>query len=233
MGMRSRCFMTQWTSGVRRLARLIIAGTVVVGLQGHGRILGPSFAGAADTADVYLSLSLVTGLPDNRGLNIGGQDARKVTLHDSLGAGLKIGIFPQFTHRVVGIELEYFGATGRLSALTAGSNGGAATSGLTVTNSMTNLVVRKPGGAFHPYVGFGIGYSSGILHGADFPGRSNKDFDSTAAFAYQVIAGLQYHVSGRTFLFSEYKRLTTNFHWSDASLDYHAQYVLAGIGWSF
>ena len=32
---------------------------------------------------------------------------------------------------------------------------------------------------------------------------------------------------------SEAKRLTTNFHWSNASLDYHAQYVLAGIGWSF
>lgn len=217
---------------MRRLVRVLIAVVVVAGLQGHGRMLGPSCAGAADTADVYLSLSLVVGLPENRGLNIGGQDAKKVTLHDSLGAGLKIGIFPQFTHRIVGVELEYFGATGRLSALTAGS-GGAATSGLTVTNSMTNLVVRKPGGVFHPYAGFGIGYASGMLHGADFPGRANKDFDSTAAFAYQVIAGLQYHVGTRTFLFSEYKRLTTHFHWSEASLDYHAQYVLAGIGWSF
>jgi opacity protein-like surface antigen len=196
-------------------------------------MFGPSCASAADTADVYLSLSLVVGLPDNRGLTIGGQDAKKVTLHDSLGAGLKIGVFPRFTHRIVGVELEYFGATGRLSALTAGSNGGAATSGLTVTNSMTNLVVRKPGGTFHPYVGFGIGYASGLFHGADFPGRANKDFDSTAAFAYQVIAGLQYHVGARTFLFSEYKRLTADFHWNDASLDYHAQYVLVGVGWSF
>lgn len=218
--------------GARRVVgRLVIAVSAFVGVQLQGP-LAPSSADATDTADVYLSLSLVSGFPDNGGLNVGGRDAAKVTLHDSLGGGLKIGIFPQFTYRVVGIEIEYFGATGRLSALTTGSNGGAS-SGLTVTSSMTNLVVRKPGGAFHPYIGFGIGYSSGIIHGADFPGRSNKDFDSTAAFAYQVIAGLQYHVSGRTFLFSEYKRLTTNFHWSDVSLNYHAHYALAGIGWSF
>lgn len=233
MEMRSRSFMKQWTSGVRRSARLLIVGAVVVGLHGHGRVLGPSIAGATDTADVYVSLSLVGGIPDDRGLSLGGQEAKKVTLHDSIGGGLKIGVFPQFTHRIVGVEIEYFGATGRLSALVPGSNSGAATSGLTVTNSMTNLVVRKPGGAFHPYVGFGIGYSSGILHGADFQGRSNKDFDSTAAFAYQLIAGFQFNLSGRTFLFSEYKRLTANFHWSDVALDYHAHYVLAGIGWSF
>jgi opacity protein-like surface antigen len=102
------------------------------------------------------------------------------------------------------MELEYFGTRGRLSAL-GDQNGGMtqSSSGLTVLNSMINLLLRQPSGEFRPYGGFGIGYSGGILHGANFPGRENQDFDSTAAFAYQLIGGLQWEDSGRTFLFAE------------------------------
>lgn len=189
---------------------------------------------AAQSADVYVSIAVVGGFPEDRGLNLGGQGAQKVTLYNSLGAGVRIGIFPEFTRRIVGVEIEYFGTTGRLLAATSGNNGrGEATAGLTATNSMTNLIVRKPAGEFRPYAGVGVGYSSAIFHGANFPGRTNQDVDSTAAFSYQLMVGVQYSLSGRTFLFSEYKRVTANFHWSDVSLDYHAHYALAGIGWIF
>ena len=227
-------FMNQQPTLVYILGRFLVAGSILLAGYAQYHVLRPTSVHAAEFADVYLSLAVVGGFPEDRGLNLGGQGAPKVTLYNSLGAGVRIGIFPEFTRRIVGVEIEYFGTTGRLLAATSGNNGrGEATAGLTVTNSMTNLIARKPDGEFRPYAGVGVGYSSAIFHGASFPGRTNQDFDSTAAFSYQLMVGVQYSLGGRTFLFSEYKRVTANFHWSDVSLDYHAHHALAGIGWIF
>lgn len=232
--MDSRCSI--WLSGsvVIFLSRLMMVIGLGIALIWNGHVFVPSSVAAAESADVYFAVGLVGGFPEDRGLALERQAVRNFSLHNSMGGGLKAGIFPDFTRRIVGIELEYFGATGRLSARTAGSGRQSeGTSGLSVLNSMTNIMIRNPGGHFRPYIGLGIGYSSGILHGANFAGRSNQDFDSTAAFAYQLIAGFQFNLSDRTFLFSEYKRLTANFHWNDVALDYHAHYAVAGIGWNF
>ncbi|MBX3123619.1 MAG: hypothetical protein KF854_11095 [Nitrospira sp.] len=213
---------------------LLMAGALVFSWYGQYYVASSSRVQAAESADVYVSLAVVGAFPDNRGLKLGGQGASKVTLYNGLGVGLRIGIFPEFTNRIVGVEIEYFGSTGRLlSAPSENSSWREATAGLTVTNSMTNIIARKPDGKFRPYAGLGVGYSSAILHGANFSGRTNQDFDSTAAFSYQMITGFQYSVSGRTFIFSEYKRIMANFHWTDVSLDYHSNYALAGIGWVF
>ncbi|MBX3649510.1 MAG: outer membrane beta-barrel protein [Rhodocyclaceae bacterium] len=226
--------MNQRTALCCLLNKFLITGSLVTGGFVQHHVVWPYPVHAAESADVYLGLAVVGGFPEDRGLNLGGQGAQKVTLYNSLGAGVRIGIFPEFTRRIVGVEIEYFGTNGRLLAATTGNNGrGEATAGLTVTNSMTNLIARKPDGEFRPYAGVGVGYSSAIFHGANFPGRTNQDFDSTAAFSYQLMVGVQYSLSGRTFLFSEYKRVTANFHWSDVSLDYHAHHALAGIGWIF
>ena len=234
MEMITRVLMNQPVTKLRMLSTVVISCGIVVGMHFQGQLLRPSSVSAAESADIYVSVSLVGGFPEDRGLSLGGQGAPKVTLYNSLGAGVRIGIFPEFTRRIVGVEIEYFGTTGRLLAATSGNNGrGEATAGLTVTNSMTNLIARKPDGEFRPYAGVGVGYSSAIFHGANFPGRTNQDFDSTAAFSYQLMVGVQYSLGGRTFLFSEYKRVTANFHWSDVSLDYHAHHALAGIGWIF
>ena len=213
------------------LLRLTMAGAVVGVLTFHG--YGAELAGAeaAESADVYISLSVVGGFPEAQGMNLAGQEVSRSNAHRSLGAGFKVGVFPEATSRVLGIELEYFGTTGRVSAANRNSAEGAA--GLTVLNSMVNVMVRQPSGSVRPYGGVGVGYSGGILHGADFPGRSNRAFDSTSNFAYQFVGGVQWAVRDQAFLFAEYKHLVTTFHWKAVSFDYRANYVLGGIGLNF
>jgi opacity protein-like surface antigen len=216
------------------LLRIVIIVTVIGGMTFPGKTVETSRAGAAESADVYISLSAIGGFPQNRAMSLAGREVNKTTVSNSAGGGFKVGIFPEFTHRALGVELEYFGTTGKLSALIPqdGSEG-KASSGLTVLNSMINLVLRHSLQGFRPYVGFGFGYSGGILHGADFPGRPNSDVESTAAFAYQFIGGLQWSLTSKTFIFSEYKHFVANFHWKALSLEYRANYVLVGFGWSF
>ena len=219
---------------VLMLFRIMIAGGVVGGQTFQGHTVELSQASAAESADIYISLSVAGGFPEIRGMNLAGREVSRAGVDSSVGGGFKVGIFPEFTRRALGMELEYFGTTGKLSALIY-QNGGVAqsSSGLAVLNSMINLVLRPPSGEFRPYGGLGIGYSGGILHGANFPGRANQDFDSTPAFAYQFMGGLQWEGSGRTFLFAEYKHLVSTFHWKAVSLDYHANYAVGGIGWNF
>jgi opacity protein-like surface antigen len=213
------------------LLRLMMAGAVAGVLMFHG--YGAELAGveAAESADVYISLSVAGGFPEVQGMNLAGQEVSRSNAHRSLGAGFKVGVFPAATFRVLGIELEYFGTTGRISAANRNSAEGAA--GLTVLNSMVNVLVRQPSGSVRPYGGVGVGYSGGILHGADFPSRSNRAFDSTSNLAYQFMGGVQWEVRGQTFLFAEYKHLVTTFHWKAVSFDYRANYVLGGIGLNF
>ena len=213
------------------LLRRMMVGAAVGMLTFHG--YGAELAGvaAAESADVYISLSVVGGFPEVQGMNLVGQEVSRSNAHRSLGAGFKVGVFPQATSRVLGIELEYVGTTGRVSAANRNSAEGAA--GLTVLNSMVNVLVRQPSGSVRPYGGLGIGYSGGILHGADFPGRSNRGFDSTSNFAYQFVGGVQWAVRDQAFLFAEYKHLVTTFHWKAVSFDYRANYVLGGVGLSF
>lgn len=212
----------------------MIVGGIGEDLTFHEHTFEYSQVHAAESADVYISLSVAGGFPDIQGMTLAGREVSKNSVSDSVGGGFKVGIFPQATRRALGVELEYFGTTGRLSTLTS-SNGieTEGTAGLTVLNSMFNIILRQPSGALRPYGGVGIGYSGGILHGADFPDRSNRDFDSTTNFAYQFMGGLQWEVRGRTFVFAEYKYLATDLHWKGMSLDYRASYVLAGFGWSF
>jgi opacity protein-like surface antigen len=216
------------------LLRIVVIVTVVDGMTFRGKTVETSRAAAAESADVYISLSAIGGFPQNRAMSLAGREVPNTTVSNSAGAGFKVGIFPDLTHRAVGVELEYFGTTGKLSALIPQNGSGVkVSSGMTVLNSMINLVLRHSIKGFRPYVGFGFGYSGAILHDADFPGRPDPDVDSTAAFAYQFIGGLQWSISDKTFIFSEYKHFVTSFHWEALSLEYRANYVLVGFGWSF
>jgi opacity protein-like surface antigen len=216
------------------LLRIVTIVAVLGGMTFQDKTVETSPAGAAEAADVYISLAAIGGFPQNRAMILAGREVANTTVSNSAGGGFKVGIFPELTHRALGLELEYFGTTGKLSgSIPQNGSEGKASSGLTALNSMINIVLRHSIQGFRPYVGFGVGYSGGILHGANFPGRPDPDVDSTAAFAYQFIGGVQWSISSRTFLFSEYKHFVTSFHWKALSLDYRANYVLVGFGWSF
>lgn len=213
-----------------QLSRLLVGG-FVWGLSLQGIVVPLSQTWAAESAEVYVNVFLAGGFPDIHGMTLGGQDASQVNARNQVGGGLKVGLFPLFTERVIGIELEYFGTTGKLSA--SNNSGAEGRADLTTLNSMVNLVVRRPTGSLRPYGGVGVGYSGGILHRADFPGRANREIDSTPGFAYQFIGGVQWDVDTRTFLFAEYKHLAADFRWKGVALDYRANYAVGGVGWSF
>jgi opacity protein-like surface antigen len=223
--------MKQSIQMVLLLLRILTTGGVIGGLTVLVHTIEPSQARAAESADVYISASVIGGFPEIQGMNIAGREISSSNAYKSVGGGFKVGIFPQVTQRMLGIELEYFGTTGRLSS--SNSSGTEGKAGLTVLNSMFNIVLRRPSGEILPYGGFGLGYSGVILHGADFPGRSNQDFDSTSGFSYQFMGGLQWKVSEGAFLFAEYKHLVADLHWKALSLDYRANYGLVGVGLSF
>ena len=218
--------MKQRGHRVQALLSIVIAGLALQGL-----FLELPRVWAAESADVYVNVFLAGGFPDIHGMSLAGQEVSGVNARNQVGGGVRVGLFPQFTERVIGIELEYFGTTGKLSAVN--SSGAEGRADLTTLNSMFNLGVRRPSGSVRPYGGVGVGYSGGVLHRADFPGRANRDIDSTPGFAYQFMGGVQWDVSARTFLFAEYKHLVTAFHWKGVALDYQANYAVGGIGWNF
>jgi hypothetical protein len=214
-------------TGVRAMIGAVIIGGLIA-LVPWGQ---EPLALAAESADIYISTAVVGGFPQIRDMSLGGRSVSRAHVDNGVGAAVKVGLFPQWTQRVLGIELEYFGTTGKVSAVTAANGSGKAS--LTVLNSMVNLILRQPAGLFRPYAGVGIGYSGGILYRADFPDRSNREFESTPGLTYQLMGGLQWQVGTRAYLFAEYKHLVTAFHWKAVSFDYRGDYALVGVGWMF
>lgn len=201
-------------------------------------LLGFPFTVRAESetrTDVYLGLYAMGSWPYNRDAFVLTGPAPGTSVGNGAGAGLKVAVFPVIGKGFLGIELESMGNSSNLSVpLTTGP--GAGTVGRTnlwVFNSMANLILRYPGLPVIPYVGVGAGLSQGVLSGANIPGRSDQDFESSAAFGYQFLGGLQSDVTKRIFLFGEYKYLSANYHWQTLSLEYRCQYAVAGIGLRF
>lgn len=189
---------------------------------------------AAESADVYVGTYGIGSFLEDRMVHVEGAAGLATNIRSGAGLGLRVGIFPEWTRRMVGVELEYFGAYQRqafryLESATVVQGH----SGLLVTNSMTNLVVRWPTGRLRPYAGIGIGYSSGWLRNPSLPGRTTEEWESTAALSSQYLVGVQGQVTDRVYLFAEYKRLSADFHWKGFAQDVRANYIALGIGFMF
>lgn len=194
----------------------------------------PSVAIAGDSADVYLSLYALRAIPDNRHAVLAGISERTV-VESGFGGGVKAALFPAFTARILGIELEYFGHDSGLrfgNGQSAGPTQPRAAD-LIVLTSMANVIARCPCSRIQPYIGAGAGYSEAILVNASIPGRSNKDLGTTANFAYQLLGGAQADLWRRTFVFGEYKYLVADYHWSGLALNFRSHYAVIGFGVRF
>lgn len=194
----------------------------------------PGLAVAATKEDVYIGLFFLSAFPENKptsflGVTVPGK------VDSGFGAGAKVGLFPDFTNRMIGLELEYFGhGTGlNFPIVASGGDGRLGRSSLIVLSSMANFILRYPHWPIQPYIGVGAGYSQGIIVNENFPGRSDKDFGSTTNFACQFLAGGQANIGQRAFVFSEYKYFSTNYHWSGLSLDFRSHYFAFGVGVRF
>ena len=189
---------------------------------------------SAEFGDIDLGVYMLGSWPRDQNVYNQGTTV-PASIQQGIGAGIKVGLFPQFTERIVGIELDSFGHGGALSFPNSanGQNDGTGRSNLLVLNTMLNLVLRYPGEVVIPYVGIGAGWSHGILLNPNIQGRADKDFDTAHALGHQYLAGVSAMVSPKVFIFGEYRYFSANYHWEGLAVDFRAHYGLVGVGLHF
>lgn len=217
----------QWKVAVRAsMPRAILLLTLLAGVS------DPAFG--AEFADVEVSLYGVGTWPRSDSIfNQGSVTSASVA--ESFGAGLKVGIFPNFTRQVVGIEIDSSGHGSGLTFADSPRSGkqGRSHSDLLVFNSMINLIVRYPTDTLVPYVGVGGGWSHGVLLNPNIAGRADQDFESGRSLAYQFLAGAKFRLSPQVFVFGEYRYVAADYHWRALALEFQAHYSVVGVGLRF
>jgi len=223
--------VTSWS--IPKKSSLLLSVVLVLLFLGCHLPFAPLHAAlAAEQEDVYIGLYFLSGFPIDRDATMKGNAVSDTAIANGFGAGLKVGLFPDFTKRMVGIELESLGHSSEIS-FHQSSQVATSRTNLWIFGTMINLVFRVPFETFIPYVGIGGGLSQGVLSHADIPGRHDRDFETSPALGHQVFAGVQANLNQRVFCFGEYKYLAANYHWQELSLDFVAQYAVIGLGVRF
>ncbi|MBH0204199.1 MAG: porin family protein [Nitrospira sp.] len=199
-----------------------------------GSLCLPPLTSAAEIGDVELSAYVLGSWPrDHEIFNQGTMAA--ASIESGIGAGLKVGLFPDAMNRMVGVEIDTNGHSGEISFPNTanGRRNGIGRSDLVILSTMVNLILRYPGETFRPYIGAGGGWSHAVLLDPDIDGRSDRDFDSARTFGYQALGGLQMAMNSKVFLFSEYRYFSAAYHWKQLAVDFHTHYGLIGAGLRF
>ncbi len=199
-----------------------------------GSLWHPLAGDSAEFGEIDLSGYLLGSWPRDQSLFNQGSTV-PASIQQGFGAGLKIGLFPHATRRILGIEIDSYGHGGALSFPNTanGQNHGTGRSNLLVLNTMLNLVLRYPGDVVTPYVGLGGGWSHGMLLNPNITGRADKDFEAARAFGYQYLAGAQVMVSPKVYVFGEYRYFSANYHWDGLAVDFRTHYGVVGAGLRF
>lgn len=183
---------------------------------------------------VYIAGGVVGAFPEDHDVVFQGVSRSPSIVRAGVGLAVKAAVFPAMTRNVVGLELESMGHSGRIQfPISSGGATQTGSSALTVFTTMANLLVQYPGSRLTPYAGVGLGWATGALTGTNIPGRPDRELEASSALSYQFLAGIRAHMNEHVFLFTEYKRLTTTFHWTQLALDFKANYALVGLGYSF
>ena len=116
--------------------------------------------------DLLLSGHLIGLFPQDKDLTVGGNQISNTDVRGTIGAGIKFDIYPWFTKNIVGAEIEVFGLGGSVRAprTTSGSGTTQAQGSLIAITTMYNLMLRYSGETIQPYIGAGVGSSTGILY---------------------------------------------------------------------
>lgn len=227
------------------LAQIIVLAACWSG-RVHGQEAPPDSTVSQNTrkVDFLLSGHVFGLLPRDKDLSVNAERIAGTDVRGIIGAGIKFDIYPGFTNRILGAEIEasVFGGSMRAPRTTSGTGTTQAQGNLIALSTMYNLMLRYPGNVVQPYLGVGAGSSSGILYDANVQSR-NAGLSGTSmdlAFAYQFLGGVRAFVNQRMFLFSEYKYFVTEYSWRSAGagnpkvkLDFQTHIVSGGVGWSF
>jgi opacity protein-like surface antigen len=157
------------------------------------------------------------------------------SVQQGFGVGFKVGVFPAMLYRAVGLELDSNIHNSRLSFsnIANGQSNEIGRSDLLVFRTTINLVFRYPGETVRPYVGIGVGWSTGMLLNPNIAGRDDTDFDSARALGYQYLGGVEVLLTRKVFLFAEYRYFSANYHWRSLAVDFRDHNGLLGVGLRF
>ena len=194
--------------------------------------------------DLLLSGHVIGLFPQDKDLSVGGNRISNTDVRGTIGAGIKFDIYPWFTKKIVGAEIEAFGLGGNVRAprTTSGTGTTQAQGSLIAITTMYNLMLRYPGETVQPYIGVGAGSSIGIVYNANIQSGNVglSGISGDLAFAYQFLGGVRAFVTKKLFLFGEYKYFVTKYSWDSEGagnqrikLDFQTQVVSGGVGWSF
>ena len=164
-----------------------------------------------------MSGHLIGFFPQNEDLSVGGNRISNTDVRGTIGAGIKFDIYPWFTKNIVGAEIEVFGLGGSVRAprTTSGTGTTQAQGSLIAITTMYNLMLWYPYETIQPYIGAGVGSSTGILYNANIQ-SGNGGLSGTSgdlAFACQFIGGVRAFVTKQLFLSGEYKYFVTQYSW--------------------
>ena len=84
---------------------------------------------------------------------------------------------------------------------------------------MYNLMLRYSGETIHPYIGAGVGSSTGILYNANIQSGNvgSRGHRGISRLPTNFSVGLRAFVTKKLFLFGEYKYFVTNYSWGSES----------------
>jgi len=210
--------------------------------------VSPEATQSEEKTEWYVSLYVQGSRPLDRPVRLQEDPFANTDVQGGLGGGLKVGFFPAFTGRFVGLEAELSGLDGKANAPTA-TTGGVTRSAnfrLQSINAMANVLLRYPGEVIQPYIGVGAGLSGGFARDLNLQHSAIGVVHENAAdgaFAYQFIGGLRANVGERLFLFTEYKYFVANYQWESEfpngargpsfTLNSRMHVIAGGLGFHF
>ena len=157
----------------RRTIRCLFLLVLLAGTTAHGAAFSQEALTESPLpvkkVDLLLSGHVIGLFPQDKGFSVGGNQIPNTDMRGTIGAGVKFDIYPWFTKKIVGAEIEAFGLGGSVRAprTTSGTGTTQAQGSLIAITTMYNLMLRYPGETVQPYLGVGAGSSTGILYNAN------------------------------------------------------------------
>ena len=149
--------------------------------------------------------------------------------------GAKVGYVPP-SFKYIAVELEYFYLHPDIDR--SGSNLVTAQGDATAHSFMLNCLLRYPEGRFHPYIGFGLGFSAVNVSGTTttniggLTATSSLDANDTA-FAYQFLAGINFEINKNWSADLTYRWFSTDPDVNGGDIDYTTNLITIGLNYHF
>ncbi|HVO65877.1 MAG TPA: outer membrane beta-barrel protein [Syntrophales bacterium] len=158
-------------------------------------------------------------------LEVSGSDVVRfdVKMKDSWMLGAKFGyIVPTFKWVAGEVEYNYLA---KQDIDVAGINGD-----FSAHNVMANLLARYPEGRFHPYAGFGLGWSRGTFKASTIEGSADE---SANAFAWQILAGLNFEITPNLSADLGYRYFQSKYSLEDSDVTAKNHIIVIGVNYHF